>query len=33
WKLMDDNLTKRTLLIKGVSISLIITGIGGLTSG
>ena len=33
WKLMDDNLTKQTLLIKGVSISLIITGIGGLTSG
>ena len=33
WKLMDDKLTKQTLLIKGVSISLIITGIVGLTSG
>ena len=33
WQLADEKLTNKELLMKGVSISLIITGIGALSSG
>ena len=33
WQLTDEKLTNKALLMKGVSISLIITGIGVLSSG